>query len=590
MIIKQLAYKVTLQAQDFLSGKQKVKQEVADLNDDIVKNNKKSDSSFKLLNRSMGEMGRIGHNSFSLLQTGAARFLGVALTLEGARRMFLGTTEQLVRMGNTAGYLGMSTQSLDGFTKAAEAAGASGASAASNLMRLKNAQLIMQTGLGPPDETSRQLMMLSSATGIDVLGQKNPGDMMLAEARALRQLPRQQSQVMAGNLGIDSDLYQTMMSDDWERNVRQYTQQSNKTPAAVQQAQQIQKAMTDLNSSIENVEVTLLQVFGPDITRGLNSLSDWIKNNKGEITGFFSDASNQAQKLSDAVGGIGNLLKIYAGYKVGGLPGAAAAAGYVITDKSLSETDRRAKSEGKSTGSYLVEQAQKDKTPLFNNAGDIWDKVSGWLGFGGAKASEVTPRIPGVNAPENVDMTSLLSSIMMTESGGNPSARSGAGAVGAFQFMKGTAQDYGLTVNDQVDERLDPKKSAIAAEAHISRLLRKYDGNVQNALRAYNWGEGNMDSYLKTGHGIITKSNPTGAMPKETADYSGKVASYYSRIANDAMAKPSHSSYDNSQTNTTHVDTVYVTSNPQSVDQLTTDLQAQSQRSRVTVSFSGGPS
>ena len=621
MIIKQLAYKVTLQAQEFLSGKQKVKQEVSDLNDDIVKNNKKSDSSFKLLNRSMGEMGRIGHNSFSLLQTGAARFLGVALTLEGARRMFLGTTEQLVRMGNTAGYLGMSTQSLDGFTKAAEAAGASGASAASNLMRLKNAQLIMQTGLGPPDETSRQLMMLSSATGIDVLGQKNPGDMMLAEARALRQLPRQQSQVMAGNLGIDSDLYQTMMSDDWEKNVRQYTQQSNKTPEAVQQAQQIQKAMTDLNSSIENVEVTLLQVFGPDITRGLNSLSDWIKNNKGEITGFFSDASTQAQKLSDAVGGIGNLLKIYAGYKVGGLPGAAAAAGYVITDKSLSETDSRARSEGKTTGSYLVEQAQKDKSPLFNNAGDIWDKVSGWLGFSGAKASEVIPSIPGItyntnegnsthsssvnnyhhagvinttnnnnHTGDSVDIASLLGGIMMTESGGNPNAKSGAGAVGAFQFMKGTAQDYGLTVNDQVDERLDPKKSAIAAEAHISRLLRKYDGSVQNALRAYNWGEGNMDSYLKTGHGIITRSNPTGAMPKETEDYSGKVASYYNRIANDAMAKPSHSSYDNSQTSTTHIDTVNVTSNPQSVDQLTTDLQSQAQRSRVTVSFSGGPS
>lgn len=605
MIIKQLAYKVTLQAQDFLSGKQKVKQEVADLNDDIVKNNKKSDSSFKLLNRSMGEMGRIGHNSFSLLQTGAARFLGVALTLEGARRMFLGTTEQLVRMGNTAGYLGMSTQSLDGFTKAAEAAGASGASAASNLMRLKNAQLIMQTGLGPPDETSRQLMMLSSATGIDVLGQKNPGDMMLAEARALRQLPRQQSQVMAGNLGIDSDLYQTMMSDDWERNVRQYTQQSNKTPAAVQQAQQIQKAMTDLNSSIENVEVTLLQVFGPDITRGLNSLSDWIKNNKGEITGFFSDASTQAQKLSDAVGGVGNLLKIYAGYKVGGLPGAAAAAGYVITDKSLSETEREAKREGKSVGQYLVEQGQKEKKPFINRESKpdnsiykdasldgIWDLLAKPFRslIPSANASDSTPMIPGVNETSGVRMGSLLESIMMTESGGNPNARSGAGAVGAFQFMKGTAQDYGLTVNDQVDERLDPQKSAIAAEAHISRLLRKYDGNVQNALRAYNWGEGNMDSYLKTGHGIITKSNPTGAMPKETADYSGKVSSYYSRIANDAMAKPSHSSYDNSQTNTTHIDTVNVTSNPQSVDQLTTDLQAQAQRSRVTVSFSGGPS
>ena len=291
-----------------------------------------------------------------------------------------------------------------------------------------------------------------------------------------------------------------MISDDWERNVRQYTQQSNKTPAAVQQAQQIQKAMTDLNSSIENVEVTLLQVFGPDITRGLNSLSDWIKNNKGEKTGFFSDASTQAQKLSDAVGGIGNLLKIYAGYRVGGLPGAAAAIGYnaykdtesVVTKKDHTESLWDSIKGRISAGGWYKynQQHNGESNPKMGDVsseGDWWDSTAKWVMdkiIPSAKASEVTPRIPGVNAPDNVDMTSLLSSIMMTESGGNPSARSGAGAVGAFQFMKGTAQDYGLTVNDQVDERLDPQKSAIAAEAHISRLLRKYGGNVQNALRA----------------------------------------------------------------------------------------------------------
>ena len=588
MIIKQLAYKVTLQAQEFLSGKQKVKEEVADLNDDIAQNNKKSTSSFKVLNNSMSEMGRVGKNSFSLVQSGAAKFLGVALTLEGARRMFMGTTEQLVRMGNTAGYLGMSTQSLDGFSKAAEAAGASGASAASNLMRLKNSQLLMQTGLGPPDETSRQLMILSSATGVDILGQRNPGDMMLSEARALRQLPRQQSQVMAGNLGIDSDLYQAMMSNDWEQNVRRYTSQSGANDDAVKKARDVTKAMTDLKQSIEGVEISLVQAFGPDVVKGLDMLSNWVKNNKGEITGFFREAGDQAHKLSDAVGGIGNLLKIYAGYKVGGLAGAAVAAGYSITDKSLTGTEQRARAEGKSTGEYLVEQGQKDKQPLFNNMGDVWDKVSGWLGFGGAKASEVTPTIPGVTS--KTDMTSLLGAVMMTESGGKTDARSGAGAVGAFQFMPGTARDYGLTVNDQVDERLDPEKSAIAANAHISRLLRKYDGNVQNAMRAYNWGEGNMDSYLKTGHGIITKSNPTGAMPKETEEYSGKVAAYYNRITKDAMVKPSQSSYDNSQTNSTHIANVTVNSNPQTVDQLTSAIEQQAARSRVTVSFSGGPS
>lgn len=595
MIIKEMAYKVTLQAQEFLSGKQKVQKESEDLANSINNSNKRTANQFSLLTKGVKEFGSAGKNSFSLLQSGAAKFLGVALTLEGARRMFMGTTEQLVRMGNTAGFLGMSTQSLDGFTKAAEASGASAESAASNLMRLKNSQLLMQTGMGAPDATTRALMMLSGSTGVDILGQKDPGQMMMQEARALRQLPRSQSQVMAGQLGIDSNLYQAMMSNDWQRNVQQFTQQSNKTPAAVQQAMQVQKAMIDLRSSVEAVEVSLTQAFSPQVTKGLYSLSDWIKNNKDSVTGFFTDAANGAKQLSDAVGGVGNLLKIYAGWKVGGVMGAAS----VAASLGVSSAQDAAKREGKSTGNYLIEQANKPKKPLFDyksqpdtsmysgasgsgimdvikgTAGDAWDHISSFIGFGNANASEI-------------NHSDLLKSIELTESGGNPNARSGAGAVGAFQLMKGTAEDYGLTVNAEQDDRLDPEKSAIAASAHMSMLLKHYNGNVNDALMAYNWGQGNMDSYLKTGHGIITKSNPTGEMPKETQEYPVKVASYYGRIADGAMMRPNHASYDSSQTNTTHIDRVIVNSNPTSVNQLTQSIDEQANRSRVTVSFSGG--
>ena len=563
MIIKEMAYKVTLQAQEFLSGKQKVQKESEDLASSINDTNKRTANQFSLLTKGVKDFGDVGKNSFSLLQSGAAKFLGVALTLEGARRMFMGTTEQLVRMGNTAGFLGMSTQSLDGFTKAAQAGGASAESAASNLMRLKNSQLLMQTGMGAPDATTRALMMLSSSTGVDILGQRDPGQMMMQEARALRQLPRAQSQVMAGQLGIDSSLYQSMMSPDWQRNVQQFTNQSNKTPAAVQQAMQVQKAMVDLRSSIEAVEVSMVQAFGPDVTKGLNSLSDWIKNNKDGVTGFFKDAANGAQQLSDAVGGVGNLLKIYAGWKVGGVMGAAAAAGSI----GVSSAQDAAHAEGKSTGAYLVEQANKPKKPLFSSSGDVWDKLTGFFGFGRAGAAEV-------------NQSDLLNSIMLTESGGNPNARSGAGAVGAFQFMPGTARDMGLTVNGSVDDRLNPEKSRVAASRYMSQLLTHYRGNVNDALMAYNWGSGNMDKWISGGR--------VGNVPQETLNYPGRVASYYGRIAQGAMMRTSGGSYDSSQTNTTHIDRVIVNSNPTSVNQLTQSIDEQANRSRVTVSFSGG--
>lgn len=563
MIIKEMAYKVTLQAQEFLSGKQKVQKESEDLANSINNTNKRTANQFSLLTKGVKDFGDVGKNSFSILQSGAAKFLGVALTLEGARRMFMGTTEQLVRMGNTAGFLGMSTQSLDGFTKAAQAGGASAESAASNLMRLKNSQLLMQTGMGAPDATTRALMMLSSSTGVDILGQRDPGQMMMQEARALRQLPRAQSQVMAGQLGIDSSLYQSMMSPDWQRSVQHYTDMSNKTPQAEKQAREVTKAMMDLRASAEAVEVSLTQAFSPEVTKGLYALSDWIKNNKGDITGFFQDLSNGAQKLSDSVGGVGNLLKIYAGWKVGGVMGAAAAAGSI----GVSSAQAAAHAEGKSTGAYLVEQANKPKKPLFSSSGDIWDKLTGFFGFGSAGAAEV-------------NHSDLLNSIMLTESGGNPNARSGAGAVGAFQFMPGTARDMGLTVNGSVDDRLNPEKSRVAASRYMSQLLTHYRGNVNDALMAYNWGSGNMDKWISGGR--------VGNVPQETLNYPGRVASYYGRIAQGAMMRASGGSYDSSQTNTTHIDRVIVNSNPISVNQLTQSIDEQASRSRVTVSFSGG--
>ena len=570
MIIKEMAYKVTLQAQEFLSGKQKVQKESEDLANSINNTNKRTANQFSLLTKGVKDFGDVGKNSFSLLQSGAAKFLGVALTLEGARRMFMGTTEQLVRMGNTAGFLGMSTQSLDGFTKAAQAGGASAESAASNLMRLKNSQLLMQTGMGAPDATTRALMMLSSSTGVDILGQRDPGQMMMQEARALRQLPRAQSQVMAGQLGIDSNLYQSMMSPDWQRNVQQFTNQSNKTPAAVQQAMQVQKAMVDLRSSIEAVEVSMVQAFGPDVTKGLNSHSDWIKNNKDGVTGFFKDAANGAQQLSDAVGGVGNLLKIYAGWKVGGAMGAAAVAGSIYGDKAWSGIENKSNQmygSATTAGGNLKANSPLGKAWDYLSSGNTWDFLSHSFGFGNAGAAEV-------------NHSELLNSIMLTESGGNPNARSGAGAVGAFQFMPGTARDMGLTVNGSVDDRLNPEKSRVAASKYMSQLLTHYRGNVNDALMAYNWGSGNMDKWISGGR--------VGNVPQETLNYPGRVASYYGRIAQGAMMRTSGGSYDSSQTNTTHIDRVIVNSNPTSVNQLTQSIDEQANRSRVTVSFSGG--
>ncbi len=104
----------------------------------------------------------------------------------------------------------------------------------------------------------------------------------------------------------------------------------------------------------------------------------------------------------------------------------------------------------------------------------------------------------------------LLDSVWKVESNrGDPKfMQSKAGAKGHFQFMDATAKQYGLT------DPNDLKQSATAAAKMYAQLLKKYKGNVEHALAAYNWGEGNMDSYLKTGKGARGQD-----IPSETLDY-----------------------------------------------------------------------
>jgi membrane-bound lytic murein transglycosylase D len=86
--------------------------------------------------------------------------------------------------------------------------------------------------------------------------------------------------------------------------------------------------------------------------------------------------------------------------------------------------------------------------------------------------------------------------LALAESGLIIRAMSPAGAVGPWQFMKGAANDYGLEVNNQIDERYHLEKSTAAACLFLKSSYEKF-GSWTLAAAAYNAGRSRILGQLK---------------------------------------------------------------------------------------------
>ena len=100
---------------------------------------------------------------------------------------------------------------------------------------------------------------------------------------------------------------------------------------------------------------------------------------------------------------------------------------------------------------------------------------------------DVADALETAAATERVDLA-LLQAVAWTESRYNPGATSSEGARGLMQLLPGTAKAL------DVENPLDPYQSARGGARFLHQLLDKYNGNVETALAAYNWGPGNVDS------------------------------------------------------------------------------------------------
>lgn len=86
--------------------------------------------------------------------------------------------------------------------------------------------------------------------------------------------------------------------------------------------------------------------------------------------------------------------------------------------------------------------------------------------------------------------------LMVIESNLNPNARSAAGAGGLWQFMKTTGRQYGLEVNDNIDERYHIEKATRAACKYLKDAYEKYN-NWAAVAASYNAGQARISNSME---------------------------------------------------------------------------------------------
>lgn len=79
----------------------------------------------------------------------------------------------------------------------------------------------------------------------------------------------------------------------------------------------------------------------------------------------------------------------------------------------------------------------------------------------------------------------------------NPRALSGAKAAGIWQFMPSTAKEYGLEVNEYVDERYNPVKATEAACRYLKKAYARF-GNWESVAASYNGGMARVSRELES--------------------------------------------------------------------------------------------
>ena len=274
---------------------------------------------------------------------------------------------------------------------------------------------------------------------------------------------------------------------------QQYGRDRSKLDVGSDTAERWQDFVTQMSNAGKSIETTFVKGLAP-LAPGLTKLSDsvskviesflgspalgrWIGEvDKGleKFAGYIG-TDEFSQKVSDFVDDVGKLASAIGtavSWIVGKLP-ADAKTGGLLGEK-----------EGHDTWNSMVRGSRELRQQRASGNATLMGQLAGAFG------------------PDQ-----LLNIVRRSEASGD-AAVSPAGAVGRYQIMPGTARQYG----GDPSRLTDPAYNEQLAKKILADLARRYHGNTDEILAAYNGGPRRGDQFRDSNHNL-------GVLPAETQRY-----------------------------------------------------------------------
>lgn len=441
----------------------------------------------------------VGHITLSLLKWGAILGgAGGAFSLYGIGRAIEGVTEGRRSAMGLGLSIGQQTSFGINFSRLLDTGQYLSFIAGMEQDVTKQAPFYSLTGGAPTGNTEadamRMLMAMRRLARTTPLGMLGPEfsafglNMSQEDIRRLAGMGNTEfQQLIAGNR---SDIAKTNVSDRLAKGWQDLLTQMQLAGKQIEKTfviglAPLQGPLTRLSGSIVHVLEVAMRKNGL-IEQGITSLSKWLDTFNGKIAKpqFLKDVESFTSNVGALAGGIKWIVD-----RINFLEHPGHAVATAVKD--------------------VLHPGISPYSMLSGGPGITSGSRSGYIGGSGryGATADKLDAIFGFSA-------GTMRRLVQTESGFNPNLTSPKGAQGLGQLMPDTAWSYGLRGGDV----FNPIKNLTVSAEYLSSLVRRFGGNMEQALAAYNWGPTNVQRDISQ-----FGSKWFAHLPRETREYVVKI-------------------------------------------------------------------